>query len=134
MRTWLGEEKVSAYRMLQERHLLVGHPTYLPPPLIAMVEAACCLARSFKVIWKSSPETVRYASDASIWVFPTAYEGVFYAGRLKTLRNGDSILIPASVRSVIEALRWVCTDASPEALILTAKGERKSSGPDGSAR
>jgi DNA-binding transcriptional LysR family regulator len=36
-RALLGEEKVSAYLMLQERHLLVGHSTYLPPRLMAML-------------------------------------------------------------------------------------------------
>ena len=36
-RALLGEEKVSAYLMLQERHLLVGHSTYLPPRLMAVL-------------------------------------------------------------------------------------------------
>lgn len=36
-RALLGEEKVSAYLMLRERHLLVGHSTYLPPRLMAML-------------------------------------------------------------------------------------------------
>jgi hypothetical protein len=33
----LSEEKVSAYLMQQERHLLVEHPTYLLPHLMAML-------------------------------------------------------------------------------------------------
>ena len=36
-RALLAEEKVSAYLMLKERHLLVGHSTYLPPRLMAML-------------------------------------------------------------------------------------------------
>lgn len=36
-RALLGEEKVSAYSMLKERHLLVGHSTYLPPRLMTML-------------------------------------------------------------------------------------------------
>jgi DNA-binding transcriptional LysR family regulator len=36
-RALLGEEKIAAYLMLKERHLLVGHSTYLPPRLMAML-------------------------------------------------------------------------------------------------
>lgn len=36
-RALLAEEKVSAYLMLKERHLLVGHSTYLPPRLMAIL-------------------------------------------------------------------------------------------------
>jgi len=36
-RALLAEEKVSAYLMLKDRHLLVGHSTYLPPRLMAIL-------------------------------------------------------------------------------------------------
>ena len=36
-RALLAEEKVAAYLMLKKRHLLVGHSTYLPPRLMAML-------------------------------------------------------------------------------------------------
>ncbi len=36
-RALLAEEKVAAYLMLKERHLLVGHSTYLPPRLMAIL-------------------------------------------------------------------------------------------------
>ncbi|HET9086566.1 MAG TPA: tyrosine-type recombinase/integrase [Acidobacteriaceae bacterium] len=58
----------------------------------------------------------------------TVYEGVFYEGKLKTARSGDSIPVPAFVRSVIDASRLVCTDASAEALMFPAKGKRNRAG------
>ncbi len=58
----------------------------------------------------------------------TAYEGVFYEGKLKTARSGDSIPVPASVRRVIDAWRVVCTNASSEALMFPVMGKRNRAG------
>ena len=58
----------------------------------------------------------------------TAYEGQFYAGRLKTRQSKAPIPVPELVRSVIEAWRSVCSDVSPEALMFPTFGRGKRKG------
>jgi len=57
----------------------------------------------------------------------TAYEGLFYKGRLKSKASKAPISVPEPVRSVIEAWRRVCKDSSPEALMFPTfgRGRRK---------
>lgn len=57
----------------------------------------------------------------------TAYEGQFYAGRLKTKQSKAPIPVPEQVRPVIEAWHRICADPSPEALMFPTfgRGERK---------
>jgi len=57
----------------------------------------------------------------------TAYEGQFYAGRLKTRQSKAPIPVPEQVRPVIEAWRNISNDSSPEALMFPTfgRGERK---------
>lgn len=57
----------------------------------------------------------------------TAYEGQFYAGRLKTKQSKAPIPVPEQVRPVIEAWHRLCVDPSPEALMFPTfgRGERK---------
>jgi integrase len=59
--------------------------------------------------------------------YGTAYEGQFYAGRLKTKQSKAPIPVPEQVRPVIEAWRNICNDSSPEALMFPTfgRGERK---------
>jgi integrase len=52
----------------------------------------------------------------------TAYEGQFYAGRLKTKDSKAPIPVPEQVRPVIEAWRKICKDSSPDALIFPTFG------------
>jgi integrase len=56
-----------------------------------------------------------------------AYDGQFYAGRLKTRQSKAPIPVPEQVRPVIEAWRSICNDTSPEALMFPTfgRGERK---------
>jgi|ERR1039458_5863265 integrase len=57
----------------------------------------------------------------------TAYEGQFYAGRLKTRQSNAPIPVPEQVRPVIEKWRSVCAGDSPDALMFPTfgRGERK---------
>jgi len=57
----------------------------------------------------------------------TAYEGQFYAGRLKTKQSKAPIPVPEQVRPVIEAWRRICKDSSADALMFPTfgRGERK---------
>jgi integrase len=57
----------------------------------------------------------------------TAYDGQFYAGRLKTRQSKAPIPVPEQVRPVIESWRRICNDPSPEALMFPTfgRGERK---------
>ena len=57
----------------------------------------------------------------------TAYEGQFYAGRLKTKQSKAPIPVPEQVRPVIEAWHRICVDPSPEALMFPTfgRGDRK---------
>lgn len=58
----------------------------------------------------------------------TAYEGQFYAGRLKTKESKAPIPVPEQVWPVIEAWRRVCKDSSPDALIFPTFGRGKRKG------
>jgi integrase len=57
----------------------------------------------------------------------TAYEGKFYAGRLKTKESKAPIPVPQQVRPVIEAWRRLCKDSAPDALMFPTfgRGDRK---------
>jgi integrase len=57
----------------------------------------------------------------------TAYDGQFFAGRMKTRQSKAPIRVPDQVRPVIEAWQAVCSDVSPDALMFPTfgRGERK---------
>jgi len=57
-----------------------------------------------------------------------AYDGKFYAGRLKTRQSKAPIPVPEQVRPVIETWRSICNDTSPEALMFPTFGRGKRKG------
>jgi len=57
-----------------------------------------------------------------------AYDGKFYAGRLKTRQSKAPIPVPEQVRPEIEAWRNLCNDTSPEALMFPTFGRGKQKG------
>jgi integrase len=57
-----------------------------------------------------------------------AYDGQFYAGRLKTRQGKAPIPVPEQVRPVIETWRSICNDTSPEALMFPTFGRGKRKG------
>jgi len=57
-----------------------------------------------------------------------AYDGKFFAGRLKTRQSKAPIPVPEQVRPVIETWRSICNDTSPEALMFPTFGRGKRKG------
>jgi integrase len=58
----------------------------------------------------------------------TAYEGQFYAGRVKTKQSKAPIPVPEQIRPIIENWRLLCSDPSPDALMFPTFGRGKRKG------
>ena len=91
--------------------------------LCLMYVAIFCGPRTSEAMglqWKSWTGT-------ALMPYGTSYEGQFYKGRFKTKASKAPIPVPEQVRPVIEALRRICTDSSPEALMFPTfgRGNRK---------
>ncbi|MGH9615898.1 MAG: tyrosine-type recombinase/integrase [Acidobacteriaceae bacterium] len=71
--------------------------------------------------WKS------YLGDCFV-PFGIAYEGQFYAAKMKNDASRQAIPIPDRVRPILEAWKAACKDTSPEALIFSTSGRRKRTG------
>jgi len=78
-------------------------------------------SEAFGLQWKSW-------SGESLTPHGTAYEGQFYAGRLKTKQSRAPISVPEQVRPIIEAWRMICSDSSPDALMFPTFGRGKRKG------
>ena len=78
-------------------------------------------SEAFGLQWKSW-------NGESLMPYGTAYEGQFYAGRLKTKQSKAPIPVPEQIHPIIENWQLVCSDSSPEALMFATFGRGKRKG------